>query len=66
MRTLKDSRVYTANEAIDLAKKIAWLNNSGFRYTINFGKGVDREDVVIVLWEEEFEEEAIEADSLDD
>lgn len=65
MRTIRNSAVFTDGEVIDMARKIKWLNNSCCKYTINFAKGVDGEDVVVILWEEEFEDEAVEGEPLD-
>jgi hypothetical protein len=65
VRTIRDSAVFSKGQTIDMARKIKWLNDSGYRYTINFAKGVDHEDVVVILWEEEFEDEAEEGEPLD-
>ena len=65
MRTIRDSRVFAANEAIDLARKIKWLKINDYQFAINLAKGVDNEDVVVLLWEEIIEEEAVEGEPLD-
>lgn len=45
---MKNVDIYT--NAIDLAKKIQRLNESGFPYEISIVKGIDNEDIVKVEW----------------
>ena len=62
---MRNSRVFATNEAIDLARKIKWLKDNDYQFAINLAKGVDHEDVVVLLWEEVFEDEAVEGEPLD-
>ena len=65
MAVFRDSAVYTGDEAITLAKKIERLNNDGCKYQFNYCKGIDGEDVILLLWEMEIEDEAVEGEPLD-
>lgn len=53
------SAIYT--NAVDLAKKIDALMRDNIVYEINIVKGIDGEDVVKLLWDQEMIERRIEA-----
>lgn len=49
------SRIFT--NAVDLAYQIKRLNGRGVRYQIDICEGIDHEEVVVLTWKEDFEEE---------
>ncbi len=50
-----NSGIYT--DAVDLAKQIQRLNSLGWEYKVDICNGIDKEQVVLLTWEEKFEED---------